>query len=143
MELCIQYAKERHHLSVEQIADRMGLASHWSLYKWMESGRMPANLIRPFEVVCGCQFVTQYIASSAHKLLVDIPSSAPAKDTDLTAMNGNFGRAITALASFYQGNAEAETTISELTSLLTEIASHRVRVERSCEPELDLFGEEA
>lgn len=142
MELSIQFAKEKHNLGVERIADRMGLQGHWTLYKWMESGRMPANLIRPFELACGCQFVTRYVATSAHKLLIDIPTSAPAKDTDLMALNGNFSKAVGVLAAFYQDQAEPEKALTELTSLLTEIASHRARVERNCDPELDLFGGE-
>jgi hypothetical protein len=142
MELCLQFAKAKHNLSVERIADRMGESSHWTLYKWMESGRMPANLIRPFELACGCQFVTRYIATSAHKLLIDIPASAPAKDTDLMALNSSYGKAIGVLAAFYKGEAEPERALTELTSLLTEIASHRARVERNCDPELDLFGGE-
>lgn len=33
LELCKDHAKERHNLSVERIAERMGLADHWALYK--------------------------------------------------------------------------------------------------------------
>lgn len=140
MELCLEYAKDRHNLSVERIADRMGLSSHWTLYKWMESGRMPANLIRPFEHACGATFVTQYVASSAHKLLVDIPTAKAVVDTDLLALQTGFNEAVNVLARFYKGDAEAETALSELNRLMTDIAGHRARVERSCEPELDLFG---
>ncbi|MDO5940617.1 hypothetical protein [Burkholderia cepacia] len=59
LELCKDYAKERHNLSVERIAERMGLADHWTLYKWFQSGRMPLNLVRPFESACGIDFVTR------------------------------------------------------------------------------------
>ena len=53
LELCKEHARERRNLSVERIAELMGLADHWALYKWFQSGRIPANLIRPFEHVCG------------------------------------------------------------------------------------------
>ncbi|AOE92049.1 hypothetical protein LBM341_03799 (plasmid) [Ralstonia solanacearum] len=42
LELCKDYAKERHNLSVERIAESMGLADHWTLYKWFQNGRMQA-----------------------------------------------------------------------------------------------------
>lgn len=35
--------KERHNLSVERIAERMGLTDHWTVYKWIQTGRIPAN----------------------------------------------------------------------------------------------------
>lgn len=140
MELCLQYAKEKHNLSIERIADRMGLSSHWTLYKWLESGKMPANLIRPFEVACGCTFVTRFIATSAHKLVIDIPSSKPVADTDLLALQTGFNEAVNVLAAFYKGRAEAEEALGELNRLLTDIAGHRARVECAATPELDLFG---
>lgn len=140
MQLCLEFAKERHNLSIERIADRMGLPSHWTLYKWLESGRMPTNLVRPFEIACGCQFVTQYIATSAHKLLIDIPTAKPVIDTDLLALQSGFNDAVNVLARFYKGNAEAGDAINELTRLMGDIASHRARVEQSIDPELDLFG---
>lgn len=142
MELCLEYAKERHNLGVERIADRMGLASHWTLYKWMESGRLPANLIRPFEHACGCTFVTQYIAASAHKLLIDIPSAKPVVDTDLLALQTGFNEAVNVLARFYKGDAEAPQALGELTRLMADIAAHRAKVAMACTPELDFFGGE-
>lgn len=102
---------------------------------------MPLKLVRPFELACGSEFITRYMATSAHKLLIDIPSSAPAKDTDLLSLQSSFSKALGLLAEFYKGDADPDKTLAELTSLLTEIASHRARVERNCDPELDLFGE--
>ena len=50
---CKQYAQEARHLSVERIAERMGLEDHWSLYKWVANGRMPAVLVPAYEHACG------------------------------------------------------------------------------------------
>jgi hypothetical protein len=76
IELCIEFAKEKHNRSVDRIAELIGLANKYTLYKWIESGKLPAISIRPFEHACGCDFVTRYLAHSAHKLLIDIPSAA-------------------------------------------------------------------
>lgn len=138
IELCKEYAREKQNLSVDHIADLMGLADKWALYKWMESGRMPAILIRPFEHACGCSFMTQYIATSGHKMLVDIPTGKRAEDTEVLDLQTRFNESINLLARFYQGNAEAEETIGALTSVMAEIAGHRLNVSKAMTPELGL-----
>ena len=143
MELCIQYAKERNNLSIERIAERMGMASHWTLYKWLESGKMPANLIRPFEHACGAQFVTKWIGSSAHKLVIDMPKAKAANNDDMLQLQTGFNAALNTLAEFYQGNAEVDQTIAQLTQVMADVAGHRANVESIATPELALFdGEE-
>ncbi|CAA0111467.1 Uncharacterised protein [BD1-7 clade bacterium] len=139
MELCVDYGKERKNLSVERIADHMGEASHNTLYKWLATGRMPANKIRPFENACGATFVTQFIATSAGKLLIDIPTSRPVQDTDFLTLQSNFSAAMQILIRFYQGNGDADQAIAELTQLMCELAGHRARVEKQLNPELAFF----
>jgi len=143
MELCLEYGREKRNLSVDRVADLMGLASKWTLYKWLESGRMPANLIRPFEHACGATFMTQYIATSAHKLLVEIPAGRPGRDEDVLALQTGFNEAVNLLARFYQGAAEAEATVAALTRVMSEIAGHRENVSKAMAPELGLFEDGA
>lgn len=138
MELCLQYAKERHNHSVDRVADLMGLPNKWTLYKWLENGRMPAILIRPFEHACGCMFMTQYIATSGHKLLVEIPSGKPASNEDVLALQTGFNEAVNHLARFYRGAADAAETMAALDLAMAEIAGHRANVAQEM-PELDLF----
>lgn len=141
MQLCLDHARERHNRSVERVADLMGQPSHWIIYKWIESGRLPAVLIRPFEHACGATFVTDYLATSAHKLLVDIPCGRPARDTDVLALQTQFNEAVNLLARFYRGEAEADATLAALTAAMGEIAGHRANVAQSLAPELALFEE--
>ena len=44
LELCVEYARDVHNLSVERIADLMGITADL-LYKWLSNGRLPAMLI--------------------------------------------------------------------------------------------------
>lgn len=141
MELCLEYGREKRNLSVDRVADLMGLPSKWSLYKWLESGKMPAILIRPFEHATGATFITQYIATSAHKLLVDIPNGKPAKDDDVLALQTSFNESVNLLARFYRGEVSAEETKAALDKTMGEIAGHRVNVSKSLAPELGLFEE--
>ena len=43
MELCLDYGREKRNLSVDRVADLMGMPSKYTLYKWLENGRMPAK----------------------------------------------------------------------------------------------------
>lgn len=42
LEACLDHARLKHHRSLDHVAADMGLVSHWVLYKWVESGRIPA-----------------------------------------------------------------------------------------------------
>jgi len=139
MRLGVEYARERRHHSVDHVADLMGLSSRDTLYKWLSTGRMPATYIRPFEHLCGIDLVTQYMATSAYKLLIDIPAGRAAKDTDLISLQSGFADAMGLLAKFYQGDAGADETISALTAVLSDIASHRANVSQTQYPELNMF----
>ncbi len=139
LELCKDYARERHNLSVERIAERMGLADHFQLYKVLQSGRLAANMIRPYESACGIDFVTRWIAASAGKLLVDIPSGRKLKSADVVALHTGFAAAVQLLTSLYEGNADRDDVLAALTSHLEDMAWHRHNVALHAEPELD-FG---
>lgn len=143
MELCKDYAKSVHNLSVEQIAERMGLPDHWALYKWLASGRMPAILIRTFEHACGCHYVTQWITSSAHKLMIDIPKGKRASDADLNELQASITDAVGKLIRFYSGMAEADETVAGLTDVMASLAYHRQNVALQATPELGLFDTDA
>lgn len=77
VEWSLEFAGE-HQLNAERIAERMGLHSHWVIYKWASEGRMPAVLIPAFEHACGINLVSRWLASTGGKLLIDLPSVATA-----------------------------------------------------------------
>lgn len=136
MELCLTYARETANLSVERVADRMGLASHWVVYKWMQEGSIPARMIRPYEHACGCDYVTRYIAASAHKLLIDLPTGRHAEPGDIQAVQEACTAAVGALIAFHAGRSDAADTHTALTVALERLAAERAEVERYHAPEL-------
>lgn len=138
MELCIEYARTKHNRSVDQIADLMGLASKWALYKWLESGRMPANLIRPFEHACAATFVTQYIATSAHRLLIPIPTGHAAAGQDIHDLQAALTDAMGQLLRYHRGEASAEDTLAGIDRAMSGLAWQRENVQRGEQPALDL-----
>jgi len=143
MEWCLEYARAKHNRSVDNVADLIGLSNRWVIYKWLENGRLPAVLIRPFENACGMDFVTRYIGHSGHKLLIDIPNGKRATGKDINSLQASFAESVTLLLKFYEGHAESEETISALLTTMEQLAWHRGTIERQQQPELDFSGEEA
>lgn len=136
MELCIQHAQQMLNRSVHQIAELMGESSHNTLYKWLANGRMPAVQIRAFENACGIDYVTRYLAHSDNQLLVKMPSGRKPEHRELNELNLAANTAINELFRFYDGDAEAEQTITALTVLLEDLAHQRGNVEKFQQPEL-------
>ncbi len=138
IEACVDYARERHQMSVDRIADDMGVASKWTLYKWIEGASIPARLIRPFEVACRADFVTRHLAASARKLLIDMPVGRKAAPGDIHAVQDACNAAIGALLAFAAGAEDAPTTVATVTTALERLARERAEVERHAQPELEL-----
>ncbi len=138
LELCKDFARERRNLSVERIAELMGLADHSVLYKWLASGRMPAVLIPTYEQVCGCNYVTRWLASAAGRLLIDIPSGRQANAADMQQLQGVLTTATGVLIDFYQGKAEADAVMAAVQTGLEALAWHRANVLQHPNPQFDL-----
>ena len=136
---CKDFAQERHNLSVERIAERMGLEDHWSLYKWIESGRFPAVLLPTYQAVCGINLVTRWLATHERRLLIDMPVGKAGTEDDLVALNTQFGQAVQLLRDFYKsdGATDAAPVLEALRSHLESMAHHHFNVSGFAEPELD------
>lgn len=135
---CKLYAVERHHLSVERIAERMGLEDHWALYKWIANGRMPLVLAPAYQHACGIDLVTRWLAASGHKLLVEIPTGRQAVQADMVELNTGFAKALQLLTNFYTTTgADTTETLDALRLHLEQVAYHQANVAKFSSPELD------
>ena len=137
LELCKDHAKERHNLSVERIAESMGLTDHCTVYKWIQTGRIPANMIRPYETACGIDYVTRWLAASSGRLLIDIPTGRKADAADMQALQELLNTAVGQLLQFYGGKAEAGDTLAAIQQAMEGLAWHRGNVQKHAQPELD------
>lgn len=140
MRLCKDYAKEKKNLSVERIADRMNVTPD-NLYSWLGNGKMHLGLVQMYEHICGCTFISDHLAHSQGKLAVNIPSGRTLQDNDLLQMHKSFSSAMTLLASFYDGKANAEETLAAITEHMQVAAWHRVNITKHDQPEFE-FEEE-
>jgi hypothetical protein len=138
LELCKEFAREKHNLSVERIAERMGEADHWNLYKWFQSGRMPAVLIPAYEAACGIDFVTRWLANRDGKLLITIPTGRNLGTTDLNDLQEVLHTAVGSLIAFYQQKKATDETLADLTHALQILAWHRGNVAQHETPQLNL-----
>jgi len=138
MEWCLAFAKERHNRSAERVADLMGLPNKWRLYKWMEDASLPTRYLRSFEHACGCDFVTRYLAHSAHELLISIPVGKRVAASDLHTLQEMTNDAVGALIAFAAGSVGAEEVIAATTRAMEGLAWHRANAEKHHQPELEL-----
>jgi len=138
LRLCKEYAQEKKNLSIERIADRMGV-THDSLYKWLSAGRLPFILLPAFEHACGCHFASEWASASAGKVVINIPTGRAVTQGDLVELNSCFGAALKLLADFYSapGKADATETLAALTSHLSQVAWHHANVGQFTNPELE------
>lgn len=137
VEGCLGFALDKHRRSVDQVADLVG-ESKWTLYKWVQSGGIPARKIAGFEHACGTCYVTRYLAASARKLLIDVPTGRMASPSDIAALQAACNSAIGALIAYASGRSSSADTTTAITAAMTALASERAQVQHHTQPELDL-----
>ncbi len=138
LKLCQQHAKERRNLSIERIAALMGMEDHWVLYKWVANGRMPAVLIPAYEAACGINLVSRWLAASAGKVLIEVPTGRTSGAQDIQQLQSVLHEATGALMAFYADDQEASATLAAIQAGLEELAWHRGNVQQHAQPQLDL-----
>ena len=138
MELCVDYARDVHNLSVQRIADAMGEETHHNLYKYLSNGRMPLIKLRGFEQACGINFVSRWNTMSAGMLGIDIPTGRSANSDDVMALQETLNDAVGALLAFYSGKTPADDVLARITAGMEGLAFHRENVRKYDQPELDL-----
>ena len=136
-ELCKDHARERLNKSVEGIAEDMGLADHWVLYKYLQKGSMPANLIRPYELACGIDYVTRWLAGSGGRLLVQIATGRKLVHADIVELHEHFATALQLLTSFYAKPEDPSAALAALTTHMEHVAWHRQNVAQHMNPQLE------
>ena len=140
--LCLDYALHKHNRSVARVAELIG-TSEWTIYKWMTDGSIPSKRIRPFEFACDATFITHYIATSAQKLVIDIPTGRAGSQDELLDLQNQLNDAVSLLTRFYRGDAEAADVLQGVTLAMQQLAGHRENVRKHDAPELALFGGDA
>jgi hypothetical protein len=137
VEGCVRYAQDKHRLSVDRLADLVG-ESKWTIYKWIESGSIPARKIAGFEAHCRCCFITAYLAASARRMLIELPTGRLPETHDIQELQRICHDAIGSLISFAAGQCGKQETVNALTVAIEHLASERAHVDLNEQPELSL-----
>lgn len=139
LEQCKNHGREALNLSVERIAEQMGLADHWALYKWIQNGRFPLVLAPAYERVCGIDLITRWLAATRRHLLVPMPVGRAASSADLVGMSTAFQHAVQLLSNFYQGagQGDPQSVLDALRAHMQDVAYHHANVAGFKEPQLE------
>ena len=138
IELNLEHARDKFNRGVDRVAEAIGEENHHNLYKWAGSGRMPLCKVRAFELACGANFVTRWLASSAGLMVIEVPTGKPGRDEDVLALQETLNDAVGALIQFYAGKADQAGVLARVTAGLEGLAYHRKAVEKHDQPELEL-----
>ena len=135
---CKDFALQRKQLSVERIATLMGASSD-SLYKWLATGRLPANLIPVYELACGCNYVSDFLAAGANRLVIPLPTGRKVTAQELPEINVSCAQAVQELSAFYldPSSCDTEALLDCLRAHMEQVAFHHRNVGRYEAPELD------
>lgn len=131
------HALRTRRLSVERLAELMAVTPAL-LYKWLETEAMPANRLAQWEHITGGDNVVRYLASNAHRVVIDIAHGRSTAATDVHVLQSTLHDAVGALLAFARGELDRETTLAQLGAGLESLAWHRENVRKSDQPELDL-----
>ncbi|MFP4131298.1 MAG: helix-turn-helix transcriptional regulator [Thiohalospira sp.] len=138
MRLCLDYAQHRYNRSVAQVAELIGV-SEWTVYKWMSEGSIPTQRLRPFEHATGATYLTQYLAATAQKLVVDIPAGQHCNEDNLLDLQNAANEAIRLLTEFYREDGDTSQVLEGINQAMKGLAGHRENVRKYDAPELGLF----
>ncbi len=135
--LCKEHARETKNLSVERISELLDVSPD-ALYKWLSNGSMPSGKIQAYEHVCGIHYVSQYLAASANRLVIEVPTGRSAASMEINELQVAFGDAVKALIQYYDARMDQQATEDALTHILAGLAWHRENVHKAEQPELEL-----
>ncbi len=141
LRLCKDHALDKRNYSVERIADLMGITADL-LYKWLANGRMPAASIPAYELICGINFVTRWLAASTGHLMIPVPTGRTASAQDMQQLQEVINTAVGQLLQFYGGKAEVESTLAAIQQGMEGLAWHKGNVEKHLQPEFSFNEEE-
>ena len=142
LRLCKDHAVERKRLSVERIAELMGVTAD-ALYKWLSTGRMPVSLVPVYEHICGIDLVSRYLATSSGRLVIDMPTGQVPGDTSMQDLQMALHGAVGALLNYYKLGADPAVTAAAVMAGLEQLAFHHRNVQQGGAPQLALWEQQS
>jgi hypothetical protein len=124
---CITHAAEHYGLSITDIATHMQV-SKWTLFKWVESGRIPLLEIAKFEDACHARFVTRYLAERSGFLLLTKPLGSDDGLQSLASAHKVVAEALAHTANFLDDKGVKKQSIKAIDAAMEALANQRRRI---------------
>lgn len=140
LQLSVDHGREKKNLSIQRIADLMGVSSQNTLYGWLSSGRMPLMMVPAFEHATGINLVTRFLAHGQNKLLVEMPTGKRAQNHDIANLVINANQTFGQLMRFFDGEESAHDVSAALKGLMEDLEKQRRNLDQYKQPELLLGG---
>lgn len=137
VEGCVQYGQQHKRMTVDLIGELVS-ETRWTVYKWIQSGAIPARKIAGFESACGANFITHHLAACARKLVIDMPTGRVSGPRDINTLQQLLTTTVADLIAFADGKATSEQVHAQLTVALERLAFERANVVIHKQPELPL-----
>lgn len=131
------HALAKHRRNVERLAELMSTTPA-TLYKWLETDAMPVNRLAAWEHLTGSDAVVRYLAASAHKVVIEIPTGRRTDADDVHVLQATLHGAVGALLAFMTGDLDRDSCLAKLGTGLESLAWHRENVRKADQPELEL-----
>lgn len=128
MNACVTHAADHYGINITDIANLTGV-NKWTLFKWLESGRMPVTELKKFEDICHARFVTRHLADHAGMLLVSRPKGLETPEATLLTANKAMADALSAVSACIGGQIGVKPAIKAIDAAMEVLAVLRRQVD--------------
>lgn len=123
---CLDYAKAGLFRSTADVADAMQTKpSRDAVYKWTQTGRLPLAEIPAFELACGANCISEYLAACSGHLLVKAPVSAGLPQLDFARTQCQVAKAILATSTALVDAGFKQDAVDAITVAINSLVAVR------------------
>lgn len=121
---CLHVAKTERYQGIGEIADAMQV-SRDVLYKWAQTGRIPATEIPSFERACADVALTRCLVAAQGYLLVPVAIDAPVDQLRLAQVHQHVAEAMLAAVEVDNNAVAAGAAVRSITKAINSLAALR------------------
>ena len=123
---CLSTAKATRYRNINDVAAAMDV-SREVLYKWVQTGRIPAVQVPAFEQACADASLTRALAAAQGYLLVPATADSQTPELALATVQSQVAAALLAAATAQVDTAQAGQAVRSITQAIDGLAALRHR----------------
>lgn len=126
VDACLAHAKSDLFRSIADVASAMSTnPKHDTVYKWLQTGRLPLAEIPAFEQACGANHVSEYLAACGGYLLIKAPVAQGLPQLEFARVQCQVAKAILATSTALVDAAQAPDAVNALTVAINSLVAVR------------------